>query len=67
MKQTKKYGLWYWDTFDNHTILVGEADSLEETKEIMQNKYGDRLFRAGADQIDIVDLNGNVVHTEYVS
>lgn len=67
MKQAKKkYLVYYWDTFDNVTLLVGEADSLEKAKEIMRNKYGDRLSPIGADQVDIVDLAGNVVHTEYV-
>lgn len=57
----KKFGIYHWDTFDNETILVGEADTAVEAIEFVNDKYGDRIKRTGADQVDIVDLKGNVL------
>jgi len=57
----KEFGIYHWDTFDNETILVGEADTLEEAQSFVQNKYGDRIRPNGADQADIVDSKGNVI------
>ena len=58
---TNEYGIYHWDTFDNETILVGEANTLVEAKQKVVNKYGPRLRRDGADRVDIVDLQGNVI------
>jgi hypothetical protein len=57
----KKYGIYHWDTFDNETILVGEVDTAVEAIEFVNDKYGDRIRRTGADRVDIVDLKGNVL------
>jgi hypothetical protein len=57
----KKFGIYHWDTFDNETILVGEADTSVEAIEFVNDKYGDRIRRTGADQVDIVDLKGNIL------
>lgn len=58
---TKKFGVYHWDTFDNETILVGEADSLKEAVDLVQERYKGRISGNGADRVDIVDSKGNVV------
>lgn len=57
----KKFGIYHWDTFDNETILVAEANSLEKAMEIVQKHYGNRIGDNRADQVDIVDKAGNVI------
>lgn len=57
----KAYGIFHWDTFDNVTILIGEADTLLQAQQFVQNKYKNRLSPNGADQVDIVDRLGNIV------
>lgn len=57
----KEYGLYHWDTFDNETFLVDEADTLEEIQVKLKDHYGDRLRKDGADRADIVDSKGNVI------
>ena len=52
----KKFGIYH-----NETILVGEADTSVEAIELVNDKYGDRIRRTGADRVDIVDLKGNVL------
>lgn len=59
----KEFGIYHWDTFDNTTLLIDEADSLEEANEKIKNKYGNRIRCNGADQVDIVDSKGSVVKT----
>ena len=62
IKHKKPFGIYHWDTFDNETLLVGEADTLEEAKKKVKDKYGDRIQPLrGADQVDIVDQAGNIV------
>lgn len=56
-----EFGIYHWDTFDDITVQVGEADTLEEAKEIVVEKYKGHLFADGADKIEIVDSGGNVV------
>jgi len=63
ISHTKKFGIYHWDTFDNVTGLVGEADTLEEAKDFVQEKYNTRIRRTGADQVDIVDSKGAVRET----
>lgn len=63
----KKFGIYHWDTFDNETILVGEADTSVEAIEFVNNKYGDRIKRNGADKVEIVDLKGNILESFSVS
>lgn len=61
IEHTKCYGIYYWDTFDNETILIREVDTLEEAIAFVKKEYKDRIHKSGADQIDIVDLRGNIV------
>lgn len=60
-RHTKQYGVYHWDTFDNETLLVGEADTLEEAEKLVTDRYRDRIRPSGADQVDIVDARGNIV------
>jgi hypothetical protein len=57
----KKIGIYHWDTFDNETGLVDEADTFEEAEKKVEERYGERLRPTGADQVDIVDKKGNIV------
>lgn len=63
----KEFGIYHWDTFDNETILVDEADTLEEAKQKVINKYDKRIKKSGADQVDIVDSKGNIVEKYPIS
>lgn len=65
-RHTKKYGVYHWDTFDNETFLVGEADTLAEAQSIVTTRYGGRLRPNGADQVDIVDKHGNIIEKHAV-
>ena len=57
----RKFGIYHWDTFDNETILIAEADTFKKAKEKVKKRYKDRIGPSGADKVDIVDLRGNVV------
>lgn len=57
----KKFGVYHWDTFDNETLLIAEADTLEEAQEIVNTRYKGRISGNGADRVDIVDDRGNIV------
>jgi hypothetical protein len=58
----KEFGIYHWDTFDNVTILIDEADTLDEALDKVKDKYEDRINpKHGADQVDIVDQNGDIV------
>lgn len=61
ISHTKKFGIYHWDTFDNETFLVDQADTLEKATTIVMEKYKGRISGNGADQVDIVDLKGNIV------
>lgn len=61
LKHEKPYGIYLWDTFDNSTILIDEADSIEEAEDIAHNSYGDSMNLHGADRIEVVDLKGNII------
>jgi len=61
IQHKKNFGVYHWDTFDNTTFLMDEADTFKKAEKIVQKKYGDRLSSNGADQVDIVDKKGNVV------
>ena len=56
-----EYGIYHWDTFDNETILIGNATTIEEAEEKVKDRYGGRIRPDGADRVDIVDKSGNVV------
>ena len=61
-KHSKKFGIYHWDTFDNATILIDEADTLKKAEDIVKKKYAGRINAAsGADQVDIVDDKGNII------
>lgn len=59
IEHTKAFGV-YLDTFDNETLLIGEADSLGEAQVFVEEQYRGRITPDGADQVDIVDLQGNI-------
>jgi hypothetical protein len=61
IQHTKPFGVYHWDTFDNVTILLHEANTLKEAEAWVKEHYKDRLRDNGADQADIVDLEGNIV------
>lgn len=57
----KDFGIYHWDTFDNETILVDEDSTLEGAVDKVMEKYAGRISPNGADQVDIVDKDGNIV------
>lgn len=57
----KAYGIYHWDTFDNETLLIGEARTLKAAQDFVQKRYAGRIGSDGADQVDIVDRKGNIV------
>lgn len=57
----KEFGVYYWDTFDNETILMDEFDKEDQAKEYIKNKYNDRIGNRGADRVEIVNSKGMVV------
>jgi hypothetical protein len=57
----KKYGIYHWDTFDNTTLLVDEADTHPAALLKVQKKYGTRIGSHGADRVEIVDKAGNII------
>lgn len=61
IKHTKNFGVYHWDTFDGITLLVSEADTLEEAQSQVNKRYKSRISTTGADRVDIVDQQGNVV------
>lgn len=64
VSHTKAFGVYHWDTFDNETILIAEADTLEEAEEKTAERYKGRISPHGADKVEIVDKRGNV-HRSY--
>lgn len=60
-EQTKEFGVYHWDTFDNETFLIGESDTLDEARNLVQEKYKGRIKSTGADRVDIVNKLGNIV------
>lgn len=72
IKHKKQFGLYHWDTFDNETILItkdwrtlemAEFDTILEADAFVQEQYAGCISDQGADQVDIVDLQGNVVQS----
>lgn len=66
MGRDKRFGkqpfaVCHWDTFDNEVFKVGGAKTLEKAEELVQKKYAGRIRDTGADQVDIVDLRGEIV------
>jgi len=64
--QTKKYGVYHWDTFDNVTLLLHEDNDLTKCKNYVTIRYAGRIALDGADRVDIVDDRGNVLEKFYV-
>lgn len=62
----KEFGIYHWDTFDNETFLVDEANTLDEAKKKVADKYKGRIKKTGMDKVDIVDLKGNIVESYFV-
>lgn len=60
IKHKKEFGVYHWDTFDNETWLVDEADTFKEAEDKIKSTYGARLSSNGADQVDIVNSKGIV-------
>lgn len=58
---TKKYGVYHWDTFDNTTIFITEANTIKEAEEKIKEHYKENLRVNGADRVDIVGREGNIV------
>jgi hypothetical protein len=61
IEHTKEFGIYHWDTFDNETFLVDEADTKEQAEEKVKEQYKGRLRDNGADRVDIVDKKGDIV------
>jgi hypothetical protein len=53
----KKFGIYHWDTFDNVTTLVGEADTVAAAEKKITKDYD--VSSTGADVVEIVDKVGN--------
>lgn len=61
ISHTKPFGIYHWDTFDGETFLIGQTDSLEDAIKFVEEQYDGRIRSNGADQVDIVDLHGNII------
>ena len=60
-EHSKEYGIYHWDTFDNTTFLVDEADTLNDAIRLVSEHYEGRIRPDGADQVNIVDSMGKIV------
>ena len=61
IKHKKKFGIYHWDTFDNSTILIDEADTYKICEEKVKKRYKSRINNKGADTVEIVNLKGDVL------
>lgn len=61
----KPFGIYHWDTFDNETLLIGEADTLDEAEEFVKDRYKGRLRSTGADRVDIVEYPAGDIVRKY--
>lgn len=59
--EQKEFGIYHWDTFDNETFLIAQADTQEEAQALVEELYKGRLKSSGADRVDIVTRSGDVV------
>ena len=59
----KEFGVYHWDTFDDTTFLIGQYDRLPEAIKDVKVRYKGRLRADGADQVQIVNKEGEVVKT----
>ena len=60
-KQKKEFGVYYWDTFDNVTLMINEFDTEKESVDFVKERYKESLGNHGADQVDIVNSKGDIV------
>lgn len=61
-ERKKKFGIYHWDFIDeNEVMMIDERDDLREAIFAVMSKYEGRIFGSGADKVDIVDLEGNIV------
>jgi len=61
-KQTKEYGVYLWDTFDNETLFLKDFHALKDAKEYIEEKFKNDISKDGANRVDIVTLStGSVV------
>lgn len=44
LSHTKDFGIYHWDTFDNETLLVGEALTLDNAIAIIHEKYKGKII-----------------------
>jgi len=61
IQHKKEFGIYHWDTFDNETWLVDEADTVEEAEKMVMSRYGGQISSSGADQVDLVSRSGKVL------
>jgi len=60
VQHKKKFGIYHWDTFDNETLLIDEANILPEAERKAEKRYGSHISTGGADRVEIVDRAGNI-------
>ena len=56
LNHTKEFGV-----YQLQTALIIEADTIEEADKKIKEYYGDRIKDDGADQVRVVDSDGNVI------
>jgi hypothetical protein len=70
IQHKKPFGVYHRDTFDNETFLItkdwntgekAEFDTLEEAEKFVAEHYKGRIGNNGADQVDIVNLDRDIV------
>ncbi len=59
ISHTKAFGVYHWDTFDNRTLLVHEADSKVDARIWVEGHCDIQV--GGADEVDIVDGKGDIM------
>lgn len=60
------FKVYYWDTFDNETIQIGEFPDQPLAEAFVETRYAGRIGPQGADKVDIV-LDGTIVRQYSVS
>jgi len=64
-KQTKEYGVYHWDTFDNVALFLVDFDSVNEAMDYIEEAYKGRIRDNGADKVDIVTLSTRSIVKQY--
>lgn len=62
IQHKKEFGVYHWDTFDNETLLLKDADTLDEAEGFITERYREqgRIASSGADRVEIVDRSGTI-------